>query len=66
VNREPCIPVLRPGVLRGLKMKTGFNDVELFRKYLWYLLRERQFDASAVDDLVYLRTVLGMNDDEVG
>ncbi len=26
--------------------------MEVFRKYLWFLLRERQYDAEALADLV--------------
>lgn len=53
------------GVVRGLRMKTGFTATEIFRKYLWYLLRERKFDEDAVADLSALRSVLAMRDDEV-
>ncbi len=52
--------------MRGLKMKSGFSSTEIFRKYLWYLLRERKFDEDAVADLAALRTALGMTDEEVG
>lgn len=56
---------LTPSVARGLKMKTGFNAVEIFRKYLWYLLRERKFDTEAVDDVVQLKSSLQLSDEEV-
>ncbi|EIE23581.1 hypothetical protein COCSUDRAFT_47354 [Coccomyxa subellipsoidea C-169] len=56
---------LTTGVMRGLKMKSGFSSTEIFRKYLWYLLRERKFDEDAVADLAALRTALGMTDEEV-
>lgn len=46
-------------------MKTGFTATEIFRKYLWYLLRERKFDEDAVADLSTLRSVLAMRDEEV-
>jgi hypothetical protein len=52
-------------VVRGLKLKTGFTATEIFRKYLWYLLRERKFDEDAVADLSALRSVLAMRDEEV-
>ena len=39
--------------------------MEIFRKYLWYLLRERKFDQEAADDLVYLKSVLNLSDDQV-
>lgn len=53
------------GVVRGLRLKTGFSATEIFRKYLWYLLRERKFDEDAVADLSALRSVLAMRDEEV-
>ena len=46
-------------------MKTGFNAVEIFRKYLWYLLRERKFDTEAVSDVVQLKSSLQLSDEEV-
>lgn len=49
-----------------MKMRSGFSATEMFRKYLWYLLRERKFDENAVTDLAVLRTALSMTDDEVG
>ncbi len=52
-------------VTRSLQSKTGFKGGELFRKYLWYLLRERKFDQEAVNDVVYLKSVLNLNDDQV-
>lgn len=63
-----CNPSLAAmtGVLRGLKMKTGFNSAEIFRKYLWYLLRERKFDTEAVNDVVQLKSALQLSDEEVG
>ncbi|BDA47494.1 hypothetical protein COCOBI_10-3420 [Coccomyxa sp. Obi] len=56
---------LNAGVVRGLKMKSGFSSTEIFRKYLWYLLRERKFDEDAVADLAALRSALNMTDEEV-
>ena len=47
-------------------MKTGFNAAEIFRKYLWYLLRERKFDTEAVSDVVQLKNSLQLSDGEVG
>ena len=46
-------------------MKTGFNASEIFRKYLWYLLRERKFDAEAVNDVIQLKASLLLSDEEV-
>lgn len=56
---------LTPSVTRSLKMKTGFNAAEIFRKYLWYLLRERKFDTEAVDDVVQLKSSLQLSDEQV-
>lgn len=53
------------GVARNLKMQTGFNASEIFRKYLWYLLRERKFDSEAVNDVVQLKASLQLSDEEV-
>jgi len=55
-----------PPSLQKLRGSTGFTPVEVFRKYLWFLLRERQFDTAAVEDMVLLKTVLGLTDDQVG
>ena len=46
-------------------MKTGFNAAEIFRKYLWFLLRERKFDTDAVSDVVQLKNSLQLSDGEV-
>ena len=51
--------------MRGLRLKTGFTATEIFRKYLWYLLRERKFDEDAVADLSALRSALAMKDEDV-
>lgn len=52
--------------LQKLRGSTGFTPVEVFRKYLWFLLRERQFDAAAVEDMTLLKQALGLTDNEVG
>ncbi|KAG2428421.1 hypothetical protein HXX76_011541 [Chlamydomonas incerta] len=57
---------LTPGELRRLQRASGFTAVEVFRKYLWYLLRERKFDQGAVEDLVALKTGLGLSDADAG
>ncbi|KAK9819193.1 hypothetical protein WJX74_001239 [Apatococcus lobatus] len=56
---------LDKGVIGGLRMRTGFSPVEIFRKYMWYLLRERKFDQEAVADMVHLRNALGLKDEQV-
>ena len=52
-------------MLKGLALRTGFKPVEIFRKYLWYLLRERKFDHAAVEDVVYLKDALGLTEEQV-
>lgn len=47
-------------------MRTRFSGTEIFRKYLWYLLRERSFDVDAVADMQQLKESLGLSDEEVG
>ncbi|KXZ52969.1 hypothetical protein GPECTOR_8g341 [Gonium pectorale] len=49
-----------------LSRQSGFTAVEVFRKYLWYLLRERKFDQGAVEDLVALKAGLGLSDADAG
>ena len=56
---------LTPALMRKLRSETGFSGAEVFRKYLWYLLRERRFDSTAVADLVALRRALELSDEEV-
>lgn len=48
-----------------LRLRTGFTATEIFRKYLWYLLRERAFDEAAVEDLLSLRSALSLSNAEV-
>lgn len=50
---------------RNIQIKTGFNASEVFRKFLWYLLRERKFDSEAVNDVVQLKASLQLSDAEV-
>jgi hypothetical protein len=56
---------LTGSVIGGIRFRTGFSPVELFRKYLWFLLRERKFDQEAVDDLIALKAALGLDDAQV-
>lgn len=56
---------LNASAMRGLRRRTGFKPVEIFRKYLWYLLRERKFDQEAVDDVFALKAALGLTDEQV-
>ncbi|GIL61657.1 hypothetical protein Vafri_16054, partial [Volvox africanus] len=57
---------LTPGVMRKLQRSSGFSPVEVFRKYLWYLLRERKFDQGAVEDVVAIKVGLGLTDADAG
>lgn len=65
-SKHEVSPFFHAEVTRSLQSKTGFKGGEIFRKYLWYLLRERKFDQEAVNDIVYLKSVLNLNDDQVG
>lgn len=56
---------LNAGTITGLRIRTGFSPVEIFRKYLWYLLRERKFDTDAVADVVALRSALKLREEDV-
>lgn len=53
---------LTGGVVGSIRLRTGFSPVEIFRKFLWYLLRERSFDPDAVADVVALKRALGLRD----
>eukprot|EP00210_Caulerpa_lentillifera_P001951 g1872.t1 len=48
-----------------IRVKAGFTPTEVFRKYLWYLLRERKFDQTAVDDLICLKKSLQLTEEDV-
>lgn len=52
-------------ICKSVMFQTGFTGTEVFRKYLWFLLRERQFDQDAMADLVQLKTSLGLTDEQV-
>ncbi|KAI7843697.1 hypothetical protein COHA_002596 [Chlorella ohadii] len=67
---------LSGGALKLLGVQTGgcnsrgpwgscFSNVEIFRKYLWFMLRERAFDEEALADLVALKAALGLTDEQV-
>eukprot|EP00884_Botryococcus_braunii_P015534 jgi/Botrbrau1/2664/Bobra.0203s0013.2 len=56
---------LTPGEMSRLRLRTGFTATEIFRKYLWYLLRERAFDEAAVEDMLALRSALSLTNVEV-
>jgi len=56
---------LNASMIGALRLRTGFNNTEIFRKYLWFLLRERKFDQAAVEDMVALKHAAGLKDEEV-
>eukprot|EP01025_Chloroclados_australasicus_P046564 TRINITY_DN5133_c1_g1_i6.p1 TRINITY_DN5133_c1_g1~~TRINITY_DN5133_c1_g1_i6.p1 ORF type:complete len:379 (-),score=31.16 TRINITY_DN5133_c1_g1_i6:212-1348(-) len=58
-------PELTAGKLRTLAFRTGFSATEMFRKWLWYVLRERKFDQEALDDLIYLKNKLRLTNEQV-
>eukprot|EP00192_Tetraselmis_astigmatica_P020810 CAMPEP_0117673324 /NCGR_PEP_ID=MMETSP0804-20121206/14409_1 /TAXON_ID=1074897 /ORGANISM="Tetraselmis astigmatica, Strain CCMP880" /LENGTH=300 /DNA_ID=CAMNT_0005482049 /DNA_START=237 /DNA_END=1139 /DNA_ORIENTATION=+ len=56
---------LTPQTCKSIMFKTGFTGTEVFRKYLWFLLRERKFDQDAMADLVQLKVSLNLSDEQV-
>lgn len=56
---------LTNGALKSLRFRTGFNNIDIFRKYLWFALCERAFDQDAVDDLIALKEALQLTGAEV-
>ena len=52
------------GVVAKIQRQTGFQPEAVFRKYLWFLLRERKFDQGAVDDMVLLKSAFGLSADQ--
>jgi hypothetical protein len=56
---------LTPSIAAKIRSSSGFSAVEVFRKYLWYVLRERTFDPDAVADMVQLKLALGLPDGDV-
>ena len=56
---------LTPAAARRAQRASGFTPVEAFRKYLWFVLRERKFGPDAVADMVALKGALGLSDADV-
>eukprot|EP00899_Mesostigma_viride_P012177 jgi/Mesvir1/20960/Mv08029-RA.1 len=56
---------LTPVNISALRLQTGFTGEEIFRKYLRFLLNERPFDEEAISDVLHLRSVCGLTDDQV-
>jgi hypothetical protein len=55
---------LTQSVASKIRSRSGFTGVETFRKYLWYLLRDRRFDGEAVADAVALKHALSLSDEQ--
>jgi hypothetical protein len=53
---------LTPAIASKIRARSGFTPVEVFRKFLWYLLRDRRFDADAVADAAALKEALALTD----
>uniref|UniRef100_A0A7S0V9P8 Armadillo-like repeats domain-containing protein n=1 Tax=Polytomella parva TaxID=51329 RepID=A0A7S0V9P8_9CHLO len=56
---------LTRGVAQGIQRSCHCTAVEAFRKYLWFVLRERPFDENALLDLAKIKEAFAMTDDEV-
>jgi len=56
---------LKGSSITGIRLRTGFSPTEIFRKYLWYLLRERKFDNDALADVIELKKCLNLSEGEV-
>nr|DAD35905.1 TPA_asm: hypothetical protein HUJ06_006545 [Nelumbo nucifera] len=51
--------------LKGLMQKTGFDMVEVLRKYIRYAMNEKPFNADLVADLIQLRKASMLDDAQV-
>eukprot|EP00270_Netrium_digitus_P012329 TRINITY_DN3998_c0_g1_i4.p1 TRINITY_DN3998_c0_g1~~TRINITY_DN3998_c0_g1_i4.p1 ORF type:complete len:368 (-),score=82.46 TRINITY_DN3998_c0_g1_i4:57-1160(-) len=51
--------------LRKLERQCGFTTLEVFRKFIRYVLNERPFDPVLVADVIHLRRTSRLTDDEV-
>ena len=60
-NRE----ALSSTTLEKVRYVTTFSYDLIFRKYLRYLLNERNFDAEAVSDLLHLKVVCQLTDAQI-
>eukprot|EP00897_Mesotaenium_endlicherianum_P003954 jgi/Mesen1/3587/ME000020S03116 len=54
-----------PTELKKLQIETGFGAPEIIRKYIRYALNERPFNAELVADLIHLRQVSALPDEEI-
>lgn len=53
------------GVLRGIQWQSSFTHDLIFRKYLRYLLDQREFNTDAVSDVLTLRATCQITDEQV-
>ncbi|KAL0888299.1 hypothetical protein Bca101_012282 [Brassica carinata] len=51
--------------LKALEEKTGFNMVEILRKYIRYALNEKPFNPDLVASLIHLRRASGLDDSQI-
>ena len=51
--------------MRKLRRNLAFTPIDIFRKYMRYSLAERVFDSILVQDLLYIRQDLALEDEEV-
>ena len=53
------------GVVRGIAMKTGYSQSEIFRKYLRYKLTEEAFTLDFVADVLALKGACGLDSEQM-
>ncbi|XP_018445282.1 uncharacterized protein LOC108817165 [Raphanus sativus] len=51
--------------LKAIEEKTGFNMVEILRKYIRYALNEKPFNPDLVASLIHLRRASGLDDSQI-
>ncbi|KAJ0266108.1 Ribosomal RNA small subunit methyltransferase J [Hirschfeldia incana] len=51
--------------LKALEEKTGFNMMEILRKYIRYALNEKPFNPDFVASLIHLRRASGLDDSQI-
>ncbi|CAH8281868.1 unnamed protein product [Eruca vesicaria subsp. sativa] len=51
--------------LKAIEEKTGFNMVEILRKYIRYALNEKPFNPDLVASLIHLRRASGLEDSQI-
>ncbi|CAN7141524.1 unnamed protein product [Brassica rapa subsp. narinosa] len=51
--------------LKAIEEKTGFNMMEILRKYIRYALNEKPFNPDLVASLIHLRRASGLDDSQI-